>query len=139
MCPAICLVVGTLVSNFSWSLLFIYLHSYCPNGFDIKNHERASTISKDLSGRWRLLILKKIFLYECFICVLNWQIQINTSFFTLFDDLQSQFCMNVYQCTLLKNWTEKHKWYFFLCLVVFSCLWHLLRYNNSSWISNHNG
>ena len=62
MCPAVCLVVGTLVSNISWSLLFIYLHSYCPNGFDIKNHERASTISKDLSGRRRLLILKEIFL-----------------------------------------------------------------------------
>ena len=107
MCPAVCLVVGTLVSNFSWSLLFIHLHSYCPNGFDIKNHERASTISKDLSGRRRLLILKEIFLVWMFyLCT---ELTNNTNkyifFYIIWWPSKSILheCLSVYLRTELKN------------------------------------
>ena len=106
MCPAICLVVGTLVSNFSWSLLFIYLHSYCPNGFDIKNHERAKTISKDLSGRRRLLILKEIFLVWMFyLCTELTNINKYIFFYIIWWPSKSILyeCLSVYLRTELKN------------------------------------
>ena len=106
MCPAVCLVVGTLVSNFSWSLLFIYLHSYCPNGFDIKDHERAKTISKDLSGRRRLLILKEIFLVWMFyLCTELTNINKYIFFYIIWWPSKSILyeCLSMYLRTELKN------------------------------------
>ena len=106
MCPAVCLVVGTLVSNFSWSLLYIYLHSYCPNGFDIKDHERAKTISKDLSGRRRLLILKEIFLVWMFyLCTELTNINKYIFFYIIWWPSKSILyeCLSVYLRTELKN------------------------------------